>query len=1042
MIMSRISALLLALVCCIVSSTVTLAADQSAPQQTWAADVLSRPATSGDFVLYSNQNKPPEIVGNIIYADNTLAANITNGTYSVVNRSGGGNDGNAYKTIQEAIFVMSAGDVLLMRGGTFHEYNVRLQNIAGTWLHGTPDRLFTMQSYPGEWAIISADHRETTNGDGTLNGYPVIYSKGIGDNYTRYWRFAYFEVTGGGPALVNPTTGVTRTYTDIQNATGKGFDLWPGQYLTFDHMRIHENHGGGGPNGGAGISIVNGADAGGANHILVTHCYLYDNGWPGTANENLSNIVFYCDYNYHAPWLVVLSKALSFNEVRYSLIEDSHTGVKVKGAQWLSIGDSTDYNSGTNMTAKAYGDKIHNNIFRNCGRATLAAQDFVQIYNNIVESCPGGIMVGNAPSNGCRDHFYACIYNNSIRNSTAAIGFTLWKGITADPGNYLTGPVHPHLSAYNNILLCGKAVDDIYLPINICPFYNGDTESQTMDMSTIDVNDNLLTGRAANTGSVRQLKVSSSTTGWLAKLPGTEMWNVPDSTLVFAGTVGIDRFYINKDYQLPNGDTLATAGRGGAHPYLDGVFIPNYLGAVDPSDTAWPDEVQSLTGLGTTIKGVAAFIPEPLAPLNLSATAGPGQINLAWSDTATNESGYIVQRKTGAGGTWATLTTLAANTTTYGDTSASAGTTYYYRVAANNSAGDSAYSNEASASLPASSITITNPHGGEVWVIGQPTTVAWTSAGSVGNVDIDLSTDSGATWTTLLANTANDGSESVVVPNGFSTQCKVRVKQNAGGNPSDTSDANFATTVAGDITLDGYVDGGDLNILLSNWNAGNAIWATGDLTGDGFVDGGDLNILLSNWNSQASQLAGNATNSETIATSASAQSVETSVSASVVQNANLSIQINYQPASVVAPQGYLVDSGLPFSVVGTGYSYGWTTDMSSFAVQRNNAASLDVRYDTAVMLVNGGTWEMSVPNGMYDVKIVSGAGDSSSLSAQKFTVEGVPATQTQSQAQAQSQSNITAGWSEETVTVVVTDGKLTIVGNPGSSLCFVQITGR
>jgi hypothetical protein len=75
---------------------------------------------------------------------------------------------------------------------------------------------------------------------------------------------------------------------------------------------------------------------------------------------------------------------------------------------------------------------------------------------------------------------------------------------------------------------------------------------------------------------------------------------------------------------------------------------------------------------------------------------------------------------------------------------------------------------------------------------------------------------------------------------------------------------------------------------------------------------------------------------------------------------------------------------------------------------------------------------------MYDVKIVSGAGDSGSLSAQKFTVEGVPATQAQSQAQA----NATAGWSEETVTVVVTDGRLTIIGQPGSSICFVQITGR
>jgi hypothetical protein len=278
---------------------------------------------------------------------------------------------------------------------------------------------------------------------------------------------------------------------------------------------------------------------------------------------------------------------------------------------------------------------------------------------------------------------------------------------------------------------------------------------------------------------------------------------------------------------------------------------------------------------------------------------------------------------------------------------------------------------------------------------------------------------------------SSDGGFVYTPTTGFGGSDSFTYKANNPRGDSNTATVTITVNLlAGDITGDGYVDGGDLNILLSNWNANNATWATGDLTGDGFVDGGDLNILLSNWNA-GTQPAGNAMNSETITTSAS---VETGVAASVVQNARLSIQINFQPASVVAPQGYVVDSGLPFGAVANGYTYGWTTDLSSFAVQCNNTASLDVRYDTAIMLVAGGTWEMSVPNGMYDVKIVSGAGDSGSVSAQKFTVEGVPATQIQSQAN--------VGWSEETVTVVVTDGKLTIVGNPGSSICFVQITGR
>jgi MYXO-CTERM domain-containing protein len=67
---------------------------------------------------------------------------------------------------------------------------------------------------------------------------------------------------------------------------------------------------------------------------------------------------------------------------------------------------------------------------------------------------------------------------------------------------------------------------------------------------------------------------------------------------------------------------------------------------------------------------------------------------------------------------------------------------------------------------------------------------------------------------------------------------------------------------AGDITRDGYVDGSDLNIMLSNWNSGTAGALTyarhdfGDASHDGFVDGSDLNILLSHWNEGISGQAG------------------------------------------------------------------------------------------------------------------------------------------------------------------------------------------
>ncbi len=61
-----------------------------------AAEPAASPAP---FVLLSNANKPAEIVGKILYADNTLPSDLADGTYSAEKRSGGGSDGNAYTTI-------------------------------------------------------------------------------------------------------------------------------------------------------------------------------------------------------------------------------------------------------------------------------------------------------------------------------------------------------------------------------------------------------------------------------------------------------------------------------------------------------------------------------------------------------------------------------------------------------------------------------------------------------------------------------------------------------------------------------------------------------------------------------------------------------------------------------------------------------------------------------------------------------------------------------------------------------------------------------
>jgi fibronectin type 3 domain-containing protein len=112
-------------------------------------------------------------------------------------------------------------------------------------------------------------------------------------------------------------------------------------------------------------------------------------------------------------------------------------------------------------------------------------------------------------------------------------------------------------------------------------------------------------------------------------------------------------------------------------------------------------------------------IPAPSAPSNLLATAiDTNKVSLAWADNSSNEFGFIIERKTGTGA-WQLLATLGANTTSYLDTTAIAGTSYTYHVRATGQGGDSANSNDAAANTPASvvylsdipSVSATNGYG-------------------------------------------------------------------------------------------------------------------------------------------------------------------------------------------------------------------------------------------------------------------------------------------------------------------------------------------
>ena len=95
--------------------------------------------------------------------------------------------------------------------------------------------------------------------------------------------------------------------------------------------------------------------------------------------------------------------------------------------------------------------------------------------------------------------------------------------------------------------------------------------------------------------------------------------------------------------------------------------------------------------------------PPPAAPTALAATAASAtRIDLLWTDNATTESGFRIERCSGAGCTsFAEIAATPSNVTAYADTTVAGDTTYLYRVFATNGGGDSAPSNSAGATTPA-----------------------------------------------------------------------------------------------------------------------------------------------------------------------------------------------------------------------------------------------------------------------------------------------------------------------------------------------------
>ena len=380
-----------------------------------------------------------------IYVDNTLGSDITNGTYSIDNRNNSGSDGDAYQLVQDAVNAMDGGDDIFIRGGVYREGLIKIPLSK----NGTEGNWSSLQSYTNEWAILDGNH-ECDDWGGSVLGFP---SSDYGSTDLKYWLFERLEIRNGR----NPN-----------NTVASGIWINGGPFI-IRYCYIHDNVSSSAGNNPCGVKGL------GIHDSKIEYCYFSNNGLSSGNDENAANIAFYSDYddpNIAENGFTLNEKRSYKNEVAYNIIENACVGFKYKGRQLLS-GRDTGSANGFDETYSEYGDKIHHNIFMNIRVYGIAPkQDFIQVYNNIIEvvnsNSSKGITVNYEPG---RSLYKTCIYNNTIQNANQ-FGISHYK--SPSPSDFQ--PHNYYGYDYNNIIdNCGSSGYGIMVVRNTSSYYGSDT---------------------------------------------------------------------------------------------------------------------------------------------------------------------------------------------------------------------------------------------------------------------------------------------------------------------------------------------------------------------------------------------------------------------------------------------------------------------------------------------------------------------------------------------------------------------------------------
>lgn len=203
-------------------------------------------------------------------------------------------------------------------------------------------------------------------------------------------------------------------------------------------------------------------------------------------------------------------------------------------------------------------------------------------------------------------------------------------------------------------------------------------------------------GSVTHQGTIMTLQTSASLTMSVNAIDKQANGSSVTTTFKAVTTTVANTFLVFMAYL--SGNTSRAPDGGEDERYDSGLAVHQYAMTtpfVGPGSTG----AHTCTGASSSTSkaytiAVVEIAATPDDPTGLTATAvSTTQINLAWTDNATTETAYSVERSPTGAGSWVEIATPAANATSYSNTGLTPATQYFYRVRANNAGVYSGYSN-------------------------------------------------------------------------------------------------------------------------------------------------------------------------------------------------------------------------------------------------------------------------------------------------------------------------------------------------------------